>query len=70
MLANAIVALPMAVAAVQPPVLTPKIYNPFATNDPVALASRVGSSAFIPAYASLDSIWDGDVSNFPFFVVA
>jgi len=69
-LANAIAALAAAVTAIQLPVLTPIIYNPFVTNDAFDLSSRVGSSAFISASALLDIIWDSDVLNFPSFIVA
>ena len=70
-LANAIAALAAAVAAIRPPAVTPKIYeDPFATNDPFDLSSRVGSNAFLSSSAPLDVIWDGDVANFPSFVVA
>jgi len=65
-LANAIAV----VASIQPPVLTPKIYNPFVTNDAFDLSSRVGSSVFVSASAPLGIIWDGDISNIPSFVVA
>jgi len=69
-LAYAIAALAAAVTTIQPPVLMPEILDQFAINDAVDLSSRVGSSAFVPGSAPLDIIWDGDVSNFPSFVVA
>jgi len=69
-LANAIAALAVTMAAIQALVLTPKICDPFATNDAFDLRSRVGSSAFVSASTTLDIIWDGDVSSFPSFVVA
>ena len=68
-LANAIAALAAAVAAIRPPAAPTKIYDPFASNDPFDLSSRSGSTAYTSCSAPLDQIWDGDVSNFPSFVV-
>ena len=69
-LANAIQALTTVIASMQAQSSTPAIYDPFAHDQPFNVAARAGAQAYTDASAPLDTVWDGDISTFPSFVVA
>ena len=49
---------------------SPKVYNPFTSNDPFDLSTRSGSSAYAQVSFQLDTVWNGDVSSFPSCIVS
>ena len=68
-IAAALQALAAAVSALRPAAVPPKVYDPFASTEAFDLSSRSGSSAYAKISSPLDTLWEGDVSTFPSFVV-
>ena len=69
-LTQAITALTNAIAFLQPPPQPAAVYDPFASDVPFNLSTRLGSQAYSDISSPLDEVWDGSVNTFPSFMVA